>query len=142
MEADLTANNARANYSFHGSYLGVYLKFDYHLNKKDRTTPSINKKEIDIEIIERPTVKEKHLEIKDQYVKIKIWDHSRIDGDIISVKHNNNIILIEHELVRKKKVLHLKLKEGINDLTIMAHNRGLFGENTCAVIVKTWRAKR
>ncbi len=136
MEADLTANNASAHYSFHGSYLGVYLKFDYQLNKKDRTTPSINKKEIDKEIIERPSVKEKHLEVKDQYVKIKIWDHSRIDGDIISVKHNGNIILIKHELVRKKKVLHLKLEEGINDLTIMAHNRGLFGENTCAVIVK------
>ena len=136
MEADLTGNNAIAHYSFHGGYLGIYLKYDWHLNKKDRTTATIANSEVDKELIDRPTVTEKNLAVNRQLVKVKIWDHSRIDGDIISVKLNGNIVLVKHELIRKKKVLYLKLNEGINDLTIMAHNRGLFGENTCAVVVK------
>ncbi|MDC3337332.1 hypothetical protein OAW23_05640 [Flavobacteriales bacterium] len=141
LEAVLFSTNAQAQYSFHGSYLGIYVKYDWHLNKKNKITNPKPLLAISPTILNRPTITKNHLKLSEQFIKIKVWDHSAIDGDTVSIRLNNDLILVRHLLKRKKKVIHLRIAEGEHLLTLMAHNQGTSGENTCAVIIKHGRRK-
>lgn len=65
---------------------------------------------------------------------ITFWDNSILDGDIISVYLNEIKILNNHKLTKEKKKIELKLKDGINVLSIYAHNLGEIPPNTIGVI--------
>lgn len=67
---------------------------------------------------------------------IQVSDSNREDGDIISLEFNGKILIKEYTLTSKKKGFRVKLKPGINTLTLVAHNLGEIPPNTAAIEVE------
>lgn len=140
-EAMLSGANSQAQYEFHGSFLGLYIKYDWSFKKKDKVNQLKPLNTVSSSIINRPTIIKKRIKVSEHIIKIKVWDHSAIDGDTVSIRLNDNLLLVQHSLKRKKKVIRVQIEEGVHLLTLMAHNQGSSGENTCAVLIKHGRHK-
>ena len=63
------------------------------------------------------------LEVSEKRIKIAVWNaQSSSDGDIVSIYYNNKLILKEHKLTRKRKIITLKVdSKAKNDLVLFAH---------------------
>ncbi|MBI1267449.1 MAG: hypothetical protein GC193_08475 [Cryomorphaceae bacterium] len=70
--------------------------------------------------------------VKRRVVKLRLWDQAELDGDSISVFFNDNFILVDHALTRKKKVIKLYLQDGTNTIMVCAKNEGTISPNTVA----------
>ncbi|MBD0779613.1 hypothetical protein HPE56_17565 [Maribacter sp. ANRC-HE7] len=76
----------------------------------------------------------KELSFKNEKIKIKIWDHGRQDGDIVSVYLNGFTIISKHLLTYSKKQIEITLDPNKkNDLFLYAHNLGKYAPNTVSV---------
>lgn len=67
---------------------------------------------------------------------IQVSDSNREDGDIISLEFNGKLLIKEYTLTSNKKGFRVKLKPGINILTLVAHNLGEIPPNTAAIEVE------
>ena len=72
---------------------------------------------------------------KDSLV-IKIWDSNRVDGDIVSLDLNGQLILKEYKLTSIPKLIKIPLSKGENIVTMFAHNLGDIPPNTAALLVE------
>ena len=68
-------------------------------------------------------------------VRIEIWDHQMEDGDIVSLILNDQWIIQNYTLERKKKVFYVTLHEGHNTFVLYAHNLGKYAPNTASILV-------
>lgn len=69
-------------------------------------------------------------------VVIDIWDGGHIDGDIVTLQYNDNIILSQYRLTADKKRMRIPLSgEPIDNLTIVAVNEGNESPNTANIIL-------
>ncbi len=68
-------------------------------------------------------------------VKIQVYDKNRVDGDIISIYLNGEVLIENLEVTKEKKELVLNLKEGSNTLVMFALNAGRIPPNTAAIAV-------
>lgn len=76
------------------------------------------------------------METKNAIINIEVFDKNKVDGDIVSVYLNGELVE-EHIVVEKeKKVIKLHLQEGSNLLVLYAENMGKMPPNTAAVIIK------
>ncbi|MGB5555437.1 MAG: hypothetical protein WBM83_12315 [Flavobacteriaceae bacterium] len=76
----------------------------------------------------------KELEVKSSNIIIKIWDHSRKDGDIVSIYLNGEAIISKYTLEYRKKKIEVTLDPSKpNDLFLYAHNLGKFPPNTVSI---------
>ncbi len=76
----------------------------------------------------------KELEVNSKIVQIKLWDHGREDGDIVSIYLNGYPIVSKYNLTYQKKGFELKLDPSQpNDLFLYAHNLGRFPPNTVSI---------
>ena len=66
-------------------------------------------------------------------VKIYIWDANQDDGDKITLKINEKIILHDFETKNKRKKLKYQLKDGENIIEITATNLGTSPPNTSRI---------
>ncbi|MFS4466659.1 hypothetical protein [Maribacter sp. 2210JD10-5] len=67
-------------------------------------------------------------------ISIKIWDHGRQDGDIVSIFLNGAAVVSKHLLTYQKKEFNIKLNPNkSNDLFLYAHNLGNAPPNTVAI---------
>ena len=66
---------------------------------------------------------------------IRVYDHKKIDGDIISLNHNGQWILFKHELEVNPYEFQVKLEKGSdkNYLMLFANNTGREPPNTAAL---------
>lgn len=78
---------------------------------------------------------EKIYDWKNDSVSIEIWDNSRVDGDVISLKYNGKKLLENYALIKEKKVLKLFLEKDENELTIIAVNEGSEQPNTADILL-------
>lgn len=86
--------------------------------------------------IENRTVvmsKSKFINASGDKIRIELYDHQEIDGDIVSINYNNRWILKEYTLQRKPRVLVLPVEKGENYLVLFAENLGAKPPNTMAV---------
>lgn len=86
--------------------------------------------------IENRTVvmsKSKVINASGDKIRIELYDHQEIDGDIVSINYNNRWILKEYTLQRKPRVLVLPVEKGENFLVLFAENLGAKPPNTMAV---------
>lgn len=137
-----------------GSYVGLNLKYNFMFfekKKKKKTPPvpdvveedTVDKFEelpdhtvvTDDKINDRELVIEHKIKVKKPTVKIMVYDHQIVDGDIISLFLNGELILEEYTLIKEKNVLTVTLPEGDNKLILYAHNLGKYKPNTAGVIV-------
>jgi hypothetical protein len=77
------------------------------------------------------------IDVQGRNITIKIKDYEKIDGDIISVYLNRNIIINKFNLKRSgiERTLSLDANSDINELVIYANNLGKIPPNTCMMIV-------
>jgi len=76
----------------------------------------------------------KELNVSGENINIKLWDHGRKDGDIVSIYLNGEAIVSKYLLEYSKKVFEVKLDPSKpNDLFLYAHNLGQFPPNTVSI---------
>jgi hypothetical protein len=76
----------------------------------------------------------KELIFDSEEIKVNIWDHSRQDGDIVSIYLNGFTVISKHLLTYHKRLIRIKLDPTKkNDLFLYAHNLGEFAPNTVSV---------
>jgi hypothetical protein len=71
-------------------------------------------------------------------VKISVWDHSELDGDIVSVYVNGKLIIDEKVLGGPSNKISLDYTldyKGYNYILLYAHNMGSIPPNTCTISV-------
>ncbi|QLG44768.1 hypothetical protein [Costertonia aggregata] len=76
----------------------------------------------------------KELIFDSENIMVKIWDHGREDGDIVSIYLNGVSVVSKHYLTYAKKAFDIKLNPNkANDLFLFAHNLGSSPPNTVSV---------
>jgi len=76
--------------------------------------------------------KELHFDSED--ITVKIWDHGRQDGDIVSIYINGAAVVSKYYLTYYKREFKIKLDPNTtNDLFLYAHNLGDAPPNTVSV---------
>ena len=74
------------------------------------------------------------LEVNSPNIHINLWDHSRKDGDIVSIYLNGEAIVSKYTLEYHKKKVEVVLDPSKpNDLFLYAHNLGKFPPNTVSI---------
>ena len=84
---------------------------------------------------ERKVEVERVLEVQNKTVKVRVWDNGIIDGDILSLFVNGEMILDNFRVTRRKHETIVKLDKSVNYLIMHAINLGSISPNTVAVSV-------
>jgi hypothetical protein len=66
-------------------------------------------------------------------LRIELFDHQEIDGDIVSINYNGKWILRNYTLQRKPRIMILPVEKGDNFLVLYAENLGAKPPNTMAI---------
>lgn len=66
-------------------------------------------------------------------VKLQVWDKNRVDGDIISIYLNGQLIKERIEVTKNKQEITIELQEGSNLIVMEAINLGFVPPNTAAL---------
>lgn len=75
------------------------------------------------------------LEVKSRDLKISVWDHNQVDGDIISLKVGEQWLITEYELIRARKTVPYTFTGFNTTIILYAHNLGQIPPNTAAVAI-------
>lgn len=76
----------------------------------------------------------KDLEFNSTSIVVKIWDHGRQDGDIVSIYLNGASVVNKHYLTYYKREFKIELDPNTsNDLFLYAHNLGDSPPNTVSI---------
>ena len=59
------------------------------------------------------------------------------DGDTVSVLLNGLVVLDHYELTHRRTTVKLPLREGLNDVVVVAHNEGRVPPNTARAVLRT-----
>ena len=72
--------------------------------------------------------------VSSEDITIMLWDHGRVDGDIVSIYLNGEAIVSKYALTYQKKKFSMQLdKSKKNDLFLYAHNLGASPPNTVSI---------
>ncbi len=87
---------------------------------------------IEKEFTERENVVTNEIEVESDSLIIDVYDNGEIDGDIISVFYNQNLIMFNQKLTHKSIHINLTLDsaKAVNEITMFAENIGLIAPNT------------
>jgi len=85
---------------------------------------------------ERTTKFSDTLSIVKKEIDIFLWDDNVMDGDIISLYLNGEMVLEKHALKKERFQFALLLSEGENILSLFAENMGMIPPNTVSMIIK------
>lgn len=72
-------------------------------------------------------------------IQIQLFDNGEIDGDTITVYHNNKVIAYKKGLSKTPITLHIRADEadGINEFIMVANNLGSIPPNTALMVITT-----
>lgn len=73
------------------------------------------------------------IEVKNRNIVISVWDHNKVDGDIISLKINDKYIITKYTLEAIRKKLNYRLTGFQAQVILYAHNLGDIPPNTAAI---------
>jgi len=109
---------------------------------KEKTLPSkttrVEKPIIPKKIAERTLINSnKSYSVSESNVQIGLYDHRRMDNDIVTVYLNGEVAIEHVQLKREKQFFNLALQPGENIITLHAENLGEVAPNTSAIIIKT-----
>lgn len=89
------------------------------------------------EFVKRKKVITHEVEVESDNLQIDVYDNGEVDGDIISIFYNDQLILNSQKLTHKSIRLKLTLdntKES-NELAMFAENLGLIAPNTAYMVI-------
>lgn len=77
------------------------------------------------------------IEVESDSLLVSIYDNGEIDGDIISVFYNKQLILYNQKLTHKSIKIYLKLDSLLqtNEISMFAENLGLIPPNTALIVI-------
>lgn len=78
------------------------------------------------------------VEVLSREISISVWDHGRIDGDIVSIYVNGTEVIAERELEGPSNTFTVDTVlefEGYNYLLLYAHNEGSISPNTVSMAI-------
>ncbi len=79
----------------------------------------------------------KELVVDSDQIQIILWDHGRMDGDVVSIYLNGEEVIKKHHLTYKEVLFEVELdSKNKNDLFLYAHNLGKFPPNTVSIKIK------
>ncbi|MBL7721795.1 MAG: hypothetical protein JNK98_07370 [Chitinophagaceae bacterium] len=87
---------------------------------------------------ERENVTIKEIEVESDSIRVDIYDNGEIDGDIVSIFYNQNLILNNQKLTHKSVKIDLRLDSSLaaNELSMFAENLGLIPPNTALMVIQ------
>ncbi len=71
--------------------------------------------------------------VKNRKLRLRIWDHNKIDGDVVSLKWGDEWIITEYKLTADKKEIDIVLTGFNKQLILFANNMGAIPPNTASV---------
>jgi hypothetical protein len=91
-----------------------------------------------LELKKRKDVLVQTIETSDT-IKLALYDNGQIDGDTITLFHNDSIMLFRHCLTANAKILALVVTEKapMQSITMLANNLGSIPPNTALLIIET-----
>ena len=95
----------------------------------------LTKKVRNDESLKRKVVSDKKCTINNDTITLQIWDNNKQDGDIVSLKLNNEWILLNFPLKKEKHTITIPLKKPENQLMLFAENLGSIPPNTAAISI-------
>jgi len=92
---------------------------------------------------ERESVISNEIEVESDSIRISLYDNGEIDGDMISIFHNKNLILYNQKLTHKSIRINLKLDtlQLVNELAMFAENLGLIPPNTSQMVIENGHSR-
>ena len=89
------------------------------------------------EYTERENVIVNEIEISSDSFRVEIYDNGEIDGDIISLFYNKQLILSNQKLTHKSIKIDLQIdsSQNMNEISMFAENLGLISPNTALMII-------
>lgn len=125
--------------TFKGSafHLNLRYNFNLQLRRKREDTTHINKitepdnKQL-TKINNRKPKLQNTLIVNQDSISILVWDKNKVDGDIISLYLNGELVLSNFAISKHKKEIALKLNLGTNYLTLYTVDLGRTPPNTAA----------
>lgn len=113
-------------------------------SKSKKTITTIPKETVATQTETKPVLREsfegrkisytKEFQFNSEHIIIKIWDHGRQDGDIVSIYLNGVQVVTKYYLTYYKKEFKIKLDpKKSNDLFLYAHNLGDSPPNTVSI---------
>ncbi len=115
----------------------IFKKEDIVVNKENDRPASITPQGVQgyIQKEKREVQVDRVLEVKSETVRIRVWDSGTIDGDVLSLFVNGEMILENYRATRRKHETIIKLDKPTNYLILHALNLGSISPNTVAVSV-------
>ena len=77
----------------------------------------------------------KVFDVTERKLRIRVWDHNTIDGDIISLKWGDQWVLTEYELSAEPHQFEVTVHGFAQNLTLYANNVGMVPPNTAMISV-------
>lgn len=143
LRTKMYSNEGSALATAKGDYLT--LRFRYMLDvagHKPFQTPSIQPPGDYIAFKGRQTVTNQKFTAKHNKLVLELWDNATEDGDSVSVMVNGTFIAKDLLLTRSKLKLIVKLDEGVNTITVFAHNEGTISPNTASCQIRSGLRKK
>lgn len=88
------------------------------------------------ELSKREIVTRKEIKVDDGQVRVRVFDESIIDGDVVSLSWNGVWVLRYYRIATLPKEIVLDLQQGQNILVMYAENLGKYPPNTAAISVQ------
>ena len=92
---------------------------------------------VEREFAERKNEVSDEIEVESDTLKVEIYDNGEVDGDIVSIFFNKQLIIASQKLTHKSIKISLPLDslKGINEISMFAENLGLIPPNTALVLI-------
>lgn len=93
---------------------------------------------IEKQFAERESTLANEIEVEADSLKVDIYDNGEIDGDIVSLFYNKELILFNQKLTHKSIHLDIVLDstKAENEITLFAENLGLIAPNTALLRIR------
>jgi hypothetical protein len=76
------------------------------------------------------------INVRNDEIKVKLWDNASQDGDIVSIYLNGTWVLSQYTLKTSGETFTWPIIQGQNnDLILVANNEGSSGPNTCSISI-------
>lgn len=95
------------------------------------------------EFTKRENIVVQEIEVESDKLRVDVYDNGEIDGDMISLFYNQQIILSNQKLTHKSIHIDLKLDslKEFNEIAMFAENLGLIPPNTALMIINDGKTK-
>ncbi len=78
------------------------------------------------------------IEVESDSLLIELYDNGEVDGDLISLFYNQQLVLNSQKLTHKSIKIHIRLNPAseVNELSMFAENLGLIPPNTALLLIR------